>query len=110
METLELAQETEKAIKEIPDNWDGTSLRNDWDKSKEMDFTYTNIDKMIRLSLGETAHFSNAMYDGDYSLTLDQAQEKKYKFVCAQLGIKEGTKVLDLGCGWGGWLKYLKEN
>ncbi|MCS6824617.1 MAG: class I SAM-dependent methyltransferase [Cytophagaceae bacterium] len=111
MQTQEalIKEETEKKIKDIPKGWEGTSLRDDWDKSKEMDFTYTNLDKLIRYSLGETAHFSNAMYNGDYSLTLDQAQRKKYDFVCEQLGIKEGTRVLDLGCGWGGWLKHLKD-
>jgi len=109
METTEtLKKETEKVTKNVSQKWEGTSLRDDWDKEKEMDFTYTNIDKFIRLSLGETAHFSNAMYNGDYSLTLDQAQRKKYDFVCESLGIKEGSKVLDMGCGWGGWLLHLK--
>jgi cyclopropane-fatty-acyl-phospholipid synthase len=111
METTDLLKEkvhTEEKIKNVSNKWEGTSLRDDWDKEKEMDFTYTNIDKFIRLSLGETAHFSNAMYNGDYSLTLEQAQRKKYDFVCESLGIKEGTKVLDLGCGWGGWLYHLK--
>ncbi len=74
-----------------------------------MDFTYTNIDKFIRWSLGENPIFSNAWYDGDYSLTLNQAQTRKHEFVVKQLGITKESKVLDLGCGWGGWLKYLKD-
>lgn len=74
-----------------------------------MDFTYTNIDKFIRTSLGENAHFSNAMYNGDYSLSLEEAQLKKYEFVVKNLDIKAGSRVLDLGCGWGGWLKYLRD-
>lgn len=93
--------------------WSGTSKSvkegEKWDKAKEMEFTYTNLDKFIRLSLGETAHFSNAMYDGDYSLSLDEAQRKKYEFVIEQLNIKKDSRVLDLGCGWGGWLKHLKD-
>jgi cyclopropane-fatty-acyl-phospholipid synthase len=80
-----------------------------WDKKKEMDFTYTNIDKFIRYSLGENAVFSNAMYNGDFSLTLDEAQRRKHEFVTNALGIKRGSRVLDLGCGWGGWLKYLRD-
>lgn len=94
--------------------WRGNSKNiiegQDWDKSKEMDFTYTNLDKFIRYSLGENAHFSNAFYDGDYSLTLDQAQEKKYRFATEQLEITKDSRVLDLGCGWGGWLSWLKKN
>jgi cyclopropane-fatty-acyl-phospholipid synthase len=96
------------------DKWIHTSKSamegQDWDKSKEMDFTYTNLDKFIRLSLGENAHFSNAMYNGDYSLSLDEAQKKKYDFVIESLHITKDSRVLDLGCGWGGWLKYLKDN
>jgi cyclopropane-fatty-acyl-phospholipid synthase len=99
---------------EKPDgSWKGSSVASKdgqtWDKAKEMDFTYTNLDRFIRLSLGENAHFSNAMWDGDYSMTLDEAQEKKYRFVCDQLGIKEGSKVLDLGCGWGGFIKWIEK-
>ncbi len=97
----------------IKEKWFGTSKSSkegeEWDKAKEMEFTYTNLDKFIRYSLGENAHFSNAMWDGDYSITLDEAQHRKYEFVIDQLGIKEGSKVLDLGCGWGGWLKYIKD-
>ncbi len=94
---------------ELPkENWIPAN-ESSWTKEAEMDFTYTNLDKFIRLSLGENANFSNAFYDGDYSLTLEQAQEKKYAFVTEQLNIKKDSKVLDLGCGWGGWLKYIKD-
>lgn len=97
----------------LSDKWVGSSKSErdgqEWDKKKEMDFTYSNIDKFIRTSLGENAHFSNAMYNGDYSMSLDEAQLNKYQFVAKELKIKKGAKVLDLGCGWGGWLKYLRD-
>ena len=108
-----LEEITAKETANVSKSWEGTSKSavegQEWDKAKEMDFTYTNLDKFIRLSLGENAHFSNAMYDGDYSLSLDEAQHRKYDFVIDQLNIKEGSRVLDLGCGWGGWLKYVQE-
>lgn len=94
-------------------SWSGSSVSERegqaWDKKKEMDFTYTNIDKFIRYSLGENAVFSNAWFDGDYSLSLEEGQRRKHEFVTKALGIKKGMRVLDLGCGWGGWLKYLKD-
>ncbi|MEM9339470.1 MAG: class I SAM-dependent methyltransferase [Bacteroidota bacterium] len=97
----------------LSDKWVGSSVAErdgqEWDKKKEMDFTYSNIDKFIRLSLGENAHFSNAMWNGDFNQTLEEAQQKKYDFVVKELGIKKGSRVLDLGCGWGGWLKYLRD-
>ncbi|MBL6448476.1 class I SAM-dependent methyltransferase [Fulvivirga sp. 29W222] len=80
-----------------------------WDRKMEMDFTYTSIDKFIRISLGENAHFSNAMYNGDYTLSLEEAQIRKYEFVADQLGIERGCRVLDLGCGWGGWLRHIQQ-
>ncbi|MBU0488701.1 MAG: class I SAM-dependent methyltransferase [Bacteroidetes bacterium] len=109
----EIKEKTVKETANIPKRWVGDSRSakqgQEWDKAKEMDFTYTNLDKYIRLSLGENAHFSNAMYDGDYSLTLNEAQKRKYDFVVKSLNIKKGSSVLDLGCGWGGWLKYIKD-
>jgi cyclopropane-fatty-acyl-phospholipid synthase len=67
----------------------------------DLEFTYSLIDRMFRLSLGELADFSNAKYDGDFSLTLEQAQRRKHEYVAAQIGICPGRRVLDLGCGWG---------
>ena len=74
-----------------------------------MDFTYTTMDKIFRLSMGEAADFSGAMYNGDFSMTLEEAQRKKHEFMADQLDIHEGSKVLDMGCGWGPFLKYITE-
>ena len=74
----------------------------------EIDFTYSLTDRIIRLSLGELADFSGAKYDGDFSLSLEQAQRRKHEYVAEQLGIGPGRRVLDLGCGWGGLLDYIR--
>jgi len=42
--------------------------------------------------------------------TLDEAQEAKLDLVCRKLGLKAGQKVLDIGCGWGSFLKYAAEH
>jgi cyclopropane-fatty-acyl-phospholipid synthase len=68
---------------------------------RDLEFTYSLIDRMFRLSLGELADFSGAKYDGDFSLTLEQAQARKHDYVAEQIGIGPGRRVLDLGCGWG---------
>jgi cyclopropane-fatty-acyl-phospholipid synthase len=75
----------------------------------DLDFTYSLTDRMIRLSLGELADFSGAKYDGDFSLSLEQAQRRKHDYVAEQIGIGPGRRVLDLGCGWGGLLEYVRE-
>ncbi len=75
----------------------------------EIDFTYSFTDRVIRLSLGEFADFSGAKYDGDFSLSLEQAQRRKHEYVAEQIGIGKGRRVLDLGCGWGGLLHYIRQ-
>jgi cyclopropane-fatty-acyl-phospholipid synthase len=75
----------------------------------DLDFTYSLIDRIFRLSLGELADFSGAKYDGDFSLSLERAQRRKHEYVAEQIGIGPGRRVLDLGCGWGPLLAFVRE-
>lgn len=74
---------------------------------KDLDFTYTTIDKIFRLSMGETGDYSGAKYDGDFTMTLEEAQKAKHKFIADSLNIKQGSKVLDMACGWGPFSNYI---
>ena len=40
---------------------------------------------------------------------LDQAQEHKLDLIARKLQFEPGMRVLDIGCGWGGALKYFSE-
>lgn len=75
----------------------------------DIDFTYTTLDQIFRISIGEMADFSAAMYNGDFSMTLKEAQRAKHEFIADQLNIHEGSTVLEMGSGWGPFLKFLKE-
>jgi cyclopropane-fatty-acyl-phospholipid synthase len=75
---------------------------------RDIEFSYSLTDRVIRLALGELADFSGAKYDGDFSLTLEQAQRRKHEYVAEQIAIEPGSRVLDLGCGWGGLLDYVR--
>jgi len=74
---------------------------------KDLDFTYTTIDKIFRLSMGETGDYSGAKYDGDFTMTLEEAQKAKHKFIADSLHIKKGSKVLDMACGWAPFTRYI---
>ncbi|MEA2211377.1 MAG: cyclopropane-fatty-acyl-phospholipid synthase [Solirubrobacteraceae bacterium] len=75
---------------------------------RDVDFTYSLTDRVIRLSLGESPDFSGAKFDGDFSLSLEEAQRRKHDYVAAELGIEPGARLLDLGCGWGPLLAYIR--
>jgi cyclopropane-fatty-acyl-phospholipid synthase len=75
---------------------------------EQLDFTYSLTDRIFRLSLGELADFSGAKYDGDFSLSLEAAQRRKHEYVAEQIGIGPGRRVLDLGCGWGPLLDFVR--
>jgi len=74
----------------------------------ELEFTYSSIDRIFRLSLGELADFSGAKYDGDFSLPLERAQQRKHEYVAERIGIAPGRRILDLGCGWGALLHFAR--
>ena len=41
-------------------------------------------------------------------MTLEQAQRRKHDYVAEQIGIGRSRRVLDLGCGWGGLLNFIR--
>jgi len=45
----------------------------------------------------------------DKAKTLTEAQEAKLDLVCRKVGLEPGMKVLDLGCGWGGFASWAAE-
>ncbi|MHC4695494.1 MAG: SAM-dependent methyltransferase, partial [Planctomycetota bacterium] len=72
---------------------------------KDITFTYDDIDRLWRLSLGEHADISGAYYDGDYGKSLEQAQRDKHEWILEGIGFQRGHRVLDIGCGWGPMLR-----
>ncbi len=74
----------------------------------DIDYSYSTMDRIWRLSVGEMADFTGAKYDGDFSLSLEEAQRRKHAFIAEHLNIRAGSKVLDMGCGWGPLLNYLR--
>jgi cyclopropane-fatty-acyl-phospholipid synthase len=40
---------------------------------------------------------------------LEEAQIAKYDLIAQKLGMQKGMRVLDIGCGWGGFAKHIAE-
>jgi len=55
------------------------------------------------LWLDRSMTYSSALFAGDNGLTLEQAQLRKYHRVLDQLGAQPGQRILEIGCGWGGF-------
>ena len=68
---------------------------------KEIEATYDYMDEIFRLSLGNHADITGAMYNGDFSMTLEEAQKAKHEYILSGIHFKKGDKILDIGCGWG---------
>ena len=45
-------------------------------------------------------------YFGDGTETIDAAQARKLDHICRKLRLRPGERLLDIGCGWGGLLRW----
>jgi len=57
--------------------------------------------------LGGRLLYTCAYWHG--ATTLDEAQDAKLDLVCRKVGLRPGMRVLDLGCGWGGFASFAAE-
>lgn len=72
---------------------DARAVRHHYDVSNEF----------FELFLGPTMVYSCAIWRDGQMKTLEEAQEEKLDTVARKLQIKEGERILDVGCGWGGF-------
>ena len=55
--------------------------------------------------LDETMTYSSGFFEGN-SDNLKEAQNKKYKLILDTLDLPKKSSILEIGCGWGGFLEY----
>lgn len=59
---------------------------------------------LYELMLGKSMAYTCAYWKD--AKNLDEAQFAKFELICKKVGLKPDMTVLDLGCGFGGFLKY----
>ena len=65
--------------------------------------------EFFSLWLDKTLTYSSAIFNTK-DQKLEEAQQNKYKKLINLLAIKNGNKLLEIGCGWGGFAEYLGKN
>jgi len=70
---------------------DAAAVRHHYDVSNEF----------FALFLDASMTYSCGFFSPGGPKTLEEAQEEKLETVCRKLGLREGERVLDVGCGWG---------
>jgi cyclopropane-fatty-acyl-phospholipid synthase len=62
---------------------------------------------LFRATLDERMVYTCAYWKDTNSLAA--AQEAKLDLVCRKVGLRPGQRILDIGCGWGGFAKFAAE-
>jgi cyclopropane-fatty-acyl-phospholipid synthase len=70
---------------------------------------YDVSNDFFKLFLDESMTYSCAIFSRGAS-TLEEAQRTKLDLVCTKLALKEGERVLDVGCGWGAFVIHAASN
>jgi len=63
-----------------------------------------------RLWLDQVAMQYTCAYYPDPGLSLEDAQLAKMRHICRKLQLKPGDTVVEAGCGWGGFARYMAKN
>ena len=81
-------------------------------KSKSLKYISKHYDlgnEFFSQWLDKTLTYSSAIYKNQND-TLEIAQKNKYQQLINLLNIKDNNKVLEIGCGWGGFSEHLAKN
>lgn len=76
---------------------------------KNISAHYDLGNKFYSLWLDKSMTYSSALYE-DGANSLEAAQQAKYRHLVERTGIGSGDKVLEIGCGWGGFAEYVGRN
>ena len=85
-------------------------LKNDKSRSKKNISKHYDLgNEFFSLWLDPTLTYSSAIFDQKDN-DLEKAQINKYKKLVELIRPKSGNKILEIGCGWGGFAEYVGKN
>jgi len=58
------------------------------------------------LWLDKNMTYSGALFEGDETRSLEDAQTAKYRRILNKIAAQPGDHILDIGCGWGGFAEF----
>jgi cyclopropane-fatty-acyl-phospholipid synthase len=68
-------------------------------------YHYNLSNEFFALFLDESLAYSCAYFQ-DGTETVEQAQSLKHDLICRKLRLRQGDRLLDVGCGWGGLVRF----
>ena len=71
-------------------------------------YHYDLGNELFGLMLDETMTYSCAVFEG-VEQPLADAQRLKYRRICEKLDLQPTDRVLEIGCGWGGFARFAAE-
>jgi cyclopropane-fatty-acyl-phospholipid synthase len=93
---------------EAPPRWRRVAWGLRHSKTRDADAIHHHYDvsnAFYEWVLGPSMTYTCACYPQP-DASLDEAQENKYRLVFEKLRLKPGDRLLDVGCGWGGMVRY----
>ena len=85
-------------------------IKNTKKKSRENISKHYDLgNEFFSLWLDKTLTYSSAIFE-DQKNDLENAQINKYKKLTSLTKLKPGDKILEIGCGWGGFAEFIGKN
>jgi cyclopropane-fatty-acyl-phospholipid synthase len=85
--------------------WLGGRLHSKGRDAGAISHHYDVSNRFYEWVLGPTMAYTCACYPHE-DATLEEAQVNKFDLVARKLGLREGMRLLDVGCGWGGMVMH----